>query len=299
MSGEFFIGIDGGASSCRIRIRDGRGNLLGEGVSGPANIHLDLHLAKQSIRSAIGLAKKEAGLNDGVLHRGHLGLGLAGWGRGDACTSIRAEFSLFASVEVDSDAYIAWLGAHHGEDGAILVLGTGSCGFAMIDGQRISVAGWGAEVSDEAGGQRMGREALRRTLWAYDGRAAKTQLAEAILSRFQSDPSRIVAFASRATPASYAELAPIVFHYAALQDPLAVTLVMEAASAAVHMINRLIDVGAARISLIGGLAEPLMPWLPTRIRQILVPARSDPLDGAIMMAQYSSQRKELTGLRAG
>lgn len=300
MIGQFFIGIDGGASTCRARIRDDRGDLLGEGVSGPANIHLDLNLAKQSIRSAIGSAKRAAGLNDGFLHRAHLGLGLAGSGNRTACASVLADFGQLASVELDSDAYIAWLGAHDGEDGAILVLGTGSCGFAMIDGQRIGVAGWGADVSDEAGGQRMGREVLRRTLWAYDGRAAKTPLAEAILCRFQSDPSRIVVFASRATPASYAELAPLVFHYATSQeDPLAVTLVMEAASAAVRMINRLVDVGAPQISLVGGLAEPLMPWLPTRVRQILVPARSDPLDGAIMMAQYASRRTELADLRAG
>ena len=298
MAEDFFIGVDGGASTCRARIRNEQGDVLGEGVSGPANIHLDLGLAKQSIRSAIGSAKRAASLNDSFLDRTHLGLGLAGSGNKDACAALLAEFGRFPSVELDSDAYIAWLGAHGGEDGAILVLGTGSCGFAMIDGQRINVAGWGAEISDEAGGQRMGREVLRRTLRAYDGRAAKTPLADAILGRFQSDPSRIVVFASRASPASYAQLAPLVFHYAASEDPLAVSLVMEAASAAVRMINRLVDVGASRISLIGGLAEPLMPWLPTRVRQILVSAVSDPLDGAIMMAQYASQRTRLGDLRA-
>ena len=39
---HLFIGIDGGASFCRARIRDIGGNLLGEGWGGPANIHLDL-----------------------------------------------------------------------------------------------------------------------------------------------------------------------------------------------------------------------------------------------------------------
>ena len=58
------------------------------------------------------------------------------------------------------------------------------------NGRRISVAGWGPEVSDEAGGQRMGREALRRTLWAYDGRAEKSGLTAAILTRFNWDPAR-------------------------------------------------------------------------------------------------------------
>ena len=84
-------------------------------------------------------------------------------------------------------------------------------------------------VSDEAGGQRMGREALRRTLWTFDGRAEKTALSAAILDRFGGDPAKIVRFASRATPALYAELAPLVLQYASARDPLAVTLVRETA----------------------------------------------------------------------
>ena len=38
----------------------------------------------------------------------------------------------------------------------------------------------------------MGREALRRTLWAFDGRAEKTALSTAILDRFGGDPAKIV-----------------------------------------------------------------------------------------------------------
>ena len=52
MSEHLFIGIDGGATFWRARIRDIGGNLLGEGRGGPANIHADLPLAVQSIRAA-------------------------------------------------------------------------------------------------------------------------------------------------------------------------------------------------------------------------------------------------------
>ena len=45
MHKHLFIGVDGGASCCRARIRDMQGNLLGEGYGGPANIHFDLDLA--------------------------------------------------------------------------------------------------------------------------------------------------------------------------------------------------------------------------------------------------------------
>ena len=294
MTEYFFIGIDGGASSCRARLRDMEGNLLGEGCGGPANIHLDLDLAKELVRAASRAAVRAAGLDERILHRAHAGLGLAGAGLKSPCEQLRAGLSSsFASTVVATDAYIAWLGAHQGGNGGIVILGTGSSGLAIVDGRRIDVAGWGAEISDEAGGQRMGREALRRTLWTFDGRAQRTNLSDLILDRYRRDPSRIVTFAASATPAQYAELAPLVFEYASRKDPLAVELVQEAADAAVRIIDRLIVGGASAISLIGGLAEPLRPWLPSRLGSFLSAPQSDPLDGAILMARqdFESRRE--------
>ena len=291
MPDQFFIGIDGGASSCRARLRDLEGNLLGEGCSGPANIHLDLDLAKESIRAASRAAIRAAGLDERVLHRAHAGLGLAGAGLKGACEQLRAGLNSFATTVVSTDAYIAWLGAHRGGNGGIVILGTGSCGLAIVDGKRIDVGGWGAEISDEAGGQRIGREALRRSLWTYDGRAKRTKLSDLILDRYRRDPAKIVAFATSATPAQYAEFAPLVFEYATRGDPLAVELVQETAEAATRIIDRLIAGGATAVSLIGGLAEPVMPWLPSRLGEFLAAPQSDPLDGAILMARHDVQSR--------
>ena len=127
---HLFLGIDGGASFCRARIRDIGGNLLGEGWGGPANIHLDLPLAVQSIRAASEAAVRAAGLDERSLHRTHAGLGLAGAGIKNACDGLRSKLSPFASVVLETDAYIAWLGAHQAGDGGIIILGTGSCGLA-------------------------------------------------------------------------------------------------------------------------------------------------------------------------
>ena len=299
MAKPFFLGIDGGATSCRARIRDMDGSLLGESESGPANIHSNFRLAMDSIRLACEAALRSAGLDEQDLQHSYAGLGLAGAGIKSACDRLLSEKMPFASTALETDAYVAWLGAHQGGDGAIVILGTGSCGLACVNGRRIGVAGWGAEVSDEAGGVRLGREALRRTLWAFDGRAQKTALSAAILDRFRRDPAKIVRFASRATPALYAEFAPLVLQYAAVRDPLAVTLVQETAEAAVAIVDRLADVGASAISLVGGLAEPLMPWLPPRIRDLITEPQSDPLDGAILMARRAYCRQSSVQLRAG
>ena len=80
-----------------------------------------------------------AGLDETVLRRAHAGLGLAGAGLKDACDRLLAGPIPFASIELSTDAYIAWLGAHRGGDGGIAILGTGSSGLAIVNGQRIDV----------------------------------------------------------------------------------------------------------------------------------------------------------------
>jgi len=293
------IGIDGGATRCVARIRDTDGNLLGEGEGGPANIHSDFCLAKQSIRSATKSALAAAGLNESSLKRIHAGLGLAGAGVKTAYSCLLAELTSFASMQLETDAYVAWLGAHQGDDGGIAILGTGSCGLAIVKGRRVAVAGWGPDVSDEAGGQRMGREALRRTLWAYDGRAERSGLTAAILTRFDGDPTQIVTFAAKASSADYARFAPLIFKYAAEQDPLAIALVNEAANAAASIIDALQEAGAPTVSLIGGLADPLSTWLPRRLCDFITRPQSDPADGAILMARLALLKPHSMALRAG
>jgi N-acetylglucosamine kinase-like BadF-type ATPase len=122
-------------------------------------------------------------------------------------------------VEVATDAYIAWLGAHDGEDGAVVALGTGSIGYGQVEGRRHAVGGWGPLVSDEASGYAIGLSALRRAIWAADGRLATTPLADAVLSTVGGSAAAVAAFARGAEVVDIAALAPLVFRCARGDDP--------------------------------------------------------------------------------
>jgi glucosamine kinase len=285
MSDPLFVGVDGGGTSCRARIRDSEGALLGEGTGGPANARLDPKLVMGSILTACTAAVRAARLDAEDLRRAHAGFGLAGAVVGEVNKRLLRESHPFASVVIDTDAYAAWLGAHQGKDGAILILGTGSCGLAVIGGRRIYVGGWGAEVSDEASGQMLGREAIRRALWVHDGRAEPTPLANEILAHFDNSAEKIVAFATGALPADYARFAPLVFDYAGPGDALALALVTQAAADAARIITRLLEVGSPSVCLLGGLAGRLTPWLAADVRARLSPLQADAMDGAILMAR--------------
>ena len=76
MTPELFLGVDGGASRSRARIRDAAGRLLGEGAAGPA-VRLGLAETLREVVTAARQAAVAAGLGDD-LGRLHAGLGLAG-----------------------------------------------------------------------------------------------------------------------------------------------------------------------------------------------------------------------------
>ncbi len=285
MPEPLYIGIDGGGTSCRARLRDATGALLGEGAGGPANVRLDPALVMRSILTASREAAEKGGLAEADLSRAHAGFGLAGAALTSANARLLAEPHPFQTVAIETDAYAAWLGAHRGADGAILILGTGSCGFAVVGGRQYYVSGYGAEVSDEASGQRLGRTAIRRALWAEDGRAAMSPLAAAILDHFHDSVEEIIAFATTARPADYARFVPLILEHAEKGDALGLALMSESAADSVRIIERLIEIGAPSVCLIGGLAEPMAKWLPQSVRTHLSKPKSDALDGAILMAR--------------
>jgi glucosamine kinase len=290
MSEPIFIGIDGGGTKCRARIRDAEGRLLGEGTAGSANILLGAEMVWNSVLTACRGALRQAGLAEVDMARAHVGLGLAGSGQRRAVDRVLSRPQPFRAMAIDTDAHVAWLGAFGGGDGAILIVGTGSCGYGRFQGRGVYVGGWGFQVSDEGSGAALGREALRRAIWAHDGRIAATELSDAILARFGGSPEAIVDWAGQARASDYAGFAPIVLDHAERRDPLGVELVTAAVADLAPIANRLLDLGAPALCLFGGLADPLRPWLPPSLLQAVVPPMADPLEGAIALARQAEPR---------
>lgn len=295
MADTLFIGIDGGGTHCRARIRDAAGRLIGEGVGGPANLRLGPQVAMASLVAAAKAAAAAGGLEEGALSQAAVGLGMAGAIDDARNGRLLAEPHPFPRVAIDTDAYIAWLGAFAGGDGAILIVGTGSAGLAVVKGTRFNVGGWGNVVSDDGSGNEIGRHAVRRALWAHDGMAPMTALAKRILDRFDHAPPKVVTWADQARPTDFAQLAPLVLDHAGQGDPLAVAVIEAAAEGIARIADRLLGVGAPGLCLLGGLAEPLRPWLPRRIRERLVAPQGDAMEGALRLAREAQPLRQGAG----
>jgi glucosamine kinase len=131
----------------------------------------------------------------------------------------------------------------------------------------------------------MGLEAVRRTLQWLDGRADPDPLLEAVHARFDGDLSRLVVWANAASSTEFGEIAPVVIEHVGRRTPLALLLVRKAA----RELDRIGQALAAKSQrplpccMLGGLGPFVEPYLEKTLRARLLPARGEPVQGALLM----------------
>jgi glucosamine kinase len=280
-----FIGVDGGGTGCRARIEDAEGCLLGTGISGPAALRIGFDRALAEVKKACCAAIEEAGLDSNALSSVHAAVGLAGVGRKGALEQLMQQPHPFRSVIYAHDATIACIGAHGARDGGIVIVGTGSVGFALVGGREFRIGGYGFPISDEGSGADLGLQAIRLALRVYDERAVGASLTREVMMRFNNDPFDAVAWMDRATATDYAAFAPLVIRHADAGDPVARRIVRDAAEQIDELVRRLSECGAPQVALLGGLSSSMQPWLAPDVQRRLVPAEGDAVDGALRLVR--------------
>jgi glucosamine kinase len=278
------LGVDGGGTRCRARLSTSAGRTLAEGVAGPANIRLALEASFAAVFRAGAECLAAAGLNTRDLGRVVACLALAGASEPACRAAAERHPHPYRDALITTDAHAACIGAHAGRNGGVIIVGTGSIGWAELGGRQVRVGGWGPAVSDEGSGAWLGREATRRVLWAHDGRIAWSELLTQLFAELGSDPHAVVRWSCSAPPAEFAALAPAIVQHARQRDAVAVELMREAAQHIDALAARLLAAGAPRLSLVGGLAPHIEPWFAVETRRHLVRPAGDALDGAIRLA---------------
>lgn len=279
-----YLGIDAGGTNTRARLVDRAGAVLGAGGCGPANTGLGLEALVETLLTAARQAFDAAAIPFDRAASTSAGVGIAGLSRSGARDFLEAAPWPFASTAFATDAAIANLGAHGGEDGATLILGTGSVALISVGGETRAIGGYGFPISDEGSGAALGLSAMRHALRALDGRTVRTELSTAITERFEHDPVQAIAWMDGATPRDYAHLAPVVMDHAEANDAIARSIVEDAAGHIERFIETIFAQGAPRCALAGGLAPRMIPWLRARTLRLLSEPRGDALDGALRLA---------------
>lgn len=285
MMGEpLFLGMDGGATRCRARLRDASGAVLAEAEGPAANIYVGFTPSVAVIREVASQILSRAGLGPEDTPRIALGLGLAGVSNQQDAARLASELTNWAQVRVANDAVTACIGAHAGADGGLVIAGTGSAGIARVGGRASIIGGRGFLLGDDGSAARVGADALRAALRARDGLQPKSPLTEAILARFDDDPVAMVRWASTAKPGDYGAFAPLALDAARIGDIVARPIIAAAVDAIAALARAAEALGATRIVLVGGLGGAIRPFMPAELARTLREPMFDATDGAIWLA---------------
>src|SRR5215468_3125310 len=170
-----YLGIDGGGSKTKFLLVDEYYNEICHIQSGPSN---HLSVGTEAAREAIA-----QGVSHLTERPNFVCAGFAGAGRPDSIAFYREVLQTLipeAQVIIESDAFIASIGAIGIDPGLLLIAGTGSIVIGRDkDRSMFRVGGWGPHFGDEGSGFWIGREAVRAALRSIDTQST-TEFTESI-----------------------------------------------------------------------------------------------------------------------
>jgi glucosamine kinase len=240
--------------------------------------------AIRNVAEVCEAAMRNGGRSAGDLADSTACFGLAGANMAGAVQRVQAHRWPFRDLKIDQDGTIACVGAHAGADGAIASIGTGAVYVVSLGGAMRTFGGWGFLLSDQGSGADLGREALRRSLYAHDGIIEPTAFTDAIWARFDDSIETLQRFVEGAKPRDYGALAPLLFEHAEKGDAIARFILDRGQTGITLVLDHIVKLGIIRICLLGSIGKAYRPYLPERFRPYLVAPRHDPLDGAILLA---------------
>jgi glucosamine kinase len=286
MPRSFFIGVDGGASKCIVRVEDSDGHLLGRAITGPANIRISVEQTWQSIYDALSQILNPLSLSyDNPDDHFHAGLGLAGCECEKQYHDFLSRSHPFSTLKVISDAHMACLSAHGGKDGAIIIAGTGVVGWQIENGIITKVSGYGFPHDDQGSGAWLGLQAVSLTLQAIDGRLPKSFFTNTIFNYFQNNVTQLLEWANQATSTDFAKLAPLIIDLDNQNDKTANELLRRAANAIDQVFAALQakqqDQTKLHCALLGGIAPYLQKYIGEALKAHWVAPLAAPDEGAV------------------
>lgn len=283
---EYLIGVDGGGTGTRVRLALPDGTELAQAQSGPSGLAHGIDPAWQAIGEAVGKAFATVGLSRTPLGSVAIGLGLAGVHNKVWAAQFAAANPGYGALRLETDGYTTLLGAHQGNPGTIVAIGTGSVGQALLpDGSQREVGGWGFPAGDEASGGWIGLRAVNHIEQVLDGRREGSAFAQQVIDACGGQRNAIQEWLAAANQTSYASLAPIVVAHAR-SDATAHSFLL-AAAAEVASIARALDPSATLpLALCGGLGAALRDYLPPELLARTVTPHGDAASGALRMIAH-------------
>jgi len=285
---EYLIGVDGGGTGTRIRLArlaPSGGVELASASGGPSGLSLGIEAAWKSIGEAVAKAFAAIGIAHVPISSSAIGLGMAGVHNKQWAAQFAAANPGYPAFALENDGYTTLIGAHQGQPGTIVAIGTGSVGQALLPGgEQREVGGWGFPTGDEAGGGWMGLRAISHIEKVLDGRAPNSAFAQAVIDACGGNRDAVQVWVGHATQTRFASLAPLVVEHGP-GDAVAQAILADAGREAALIAEALDPSGQLPMALCGGLGAVLRPYLPPALLARSVVPHGDSASGALRMIE--------------
>ena len=179
MSGELFLGVDGGGTKTEFVLMDLQGKVRARHRAGTSYyLQIGLEGLRQVIGEGVSAVLDEAQKSpDDILYAF---FGLPAYGEDSAIQpqldAMPAAMLGHRRYQCGNDMLCGWAGSLAGQDGINIVAGTGSIGYGERQGRRIRAGGWGEIFSDEGSAYWLAIQGLNTFTRMSDGRLPKGPL---------------------------------------------------------------------------------------------------------------------------
>ncbi|WP_124059527.1 N-acetylglucosamine kinase [Vaginisenegalia massiliensis] len=277
---KYYLGVDGGGTKTLFECYDENGKLVAQ-VKLPTchllQVSMDqarecLQTGVNQIKSAIAFKPQSDQLS--------IGLGLAGYGaNADLRQAIEQMCQLALKGEryhIWNDAEIALYGGLNGQDGLLLIAGTGSIVLAKEGNHFYRSGGWGYLLGDEGSAYWLAKQLLNHFTRQADGREARTRLYAYLMDYFHlDDAGEIIQLIARdySSRTQLAKLAVLVSQLAESGDAVAIDIINQAAQELADLLlchQDHFDQQPMPVVTIGGLIENNV-LLQNRVTELIEP----------------------------
>ncbi|MEG2813659.1 MAG: BadF/BadG/BcrA/BcrD ATPase family protein [Oscillospiraceae bacterium] len=223
---KYIIGVDAGGSQTKANAYTQDGEFLFGTKGGFGNVTIDFDISIHNIKATIDAIIDHLG-NDYAF----ICLGCAGIETGKKINITRnfLEQIYGANTYVTNDANLALYGALKGQDGILVVAGTGSIGYLKLRGECKRYGGWGHLIGDDGSGYSIAMNAIRHITTLKDKELPLDTLGQEIFSRLDlSGNNELIDFVYNSTKSDIASIVPIVVMKAYQEDGVSIDLLTEA-----------------------------------------------------------------------
>lgn len=262
-SKKYYIGLDSGGTKCDLMIIDKDLKIL---------FSKSFKALHYSIYGAEIISKKLSeyilssikSLNNNIANCSGICIGLAGARESQDKNKLRQEFVKalhYKKINIETDTITGLYGAFEGNDGVILISGTGSVLLGKSYGKIYRVGGWGRIIGDYGSGYSIGREALKEVVKEYDLLSIKRKagvLSIKIKEVFKLNKENIVRKVFREN-FEIQKVAPLVIECAEKKDKASLRIVNDAVEGLLYHIQNFLKISKRKkpidLVFIGSIIE--------------------------------------------